>query len=119
MDGRCPPRVLDAAPSHLEPEFGATDLRGPFANRLEVVTAIASWTLIAFRLALLADVADRARLEKDSTMARIRPLVLGAIDSAPTRPDQLLGRLRRDRRKWEAALTDERYARLKADLHRE
>ncbi len=101
------------------PELGATDLRGPFANPLAVVTAIASWTLIAFRLALLSDVAERARRDKDHAMARLQPLVLRAIEAAPTRPDQLLARLRRDRRQWDAALTEERYARLRAELHQE
>jgi hypothetical protein len=102
-----------------EPTFEATDLRGPFTKRLEVVTAIASWTLISFRLALLTDVAERARMQKDGPMSRVKKLVLDAIEAPPTRPDRLLARLRRDRRKWNAVLSYERYRRFRESLHQD
>lgn len=102
-----------------DPPIKATDLRGPIGLSLGQTIAIARWTIIALRLALLADVGSRARQENDrmGVMADLAANAVGAVRA--TDPDRLLAWLSRKRPSWTAALTPKRYALVWKELHRD
>ncbi|MBI4700355.1 MAG: hypothetical protein HY744_04155 [Deltaproteobacteria bacterium] len=102
----------------VDPELAATDLRGPIGFSLAQTIAVARWTVLAFRLALVADVGRQAASEKDP-VGRLANLAGEAARAAPpTDPGRLLSWLSRKRRTWNAALSPARYAELRGQLHR-
>jgi hypothetical protein len=101
-----------------DPELAATDLRGPLGFSLAQTIAVARWTVIALRLALVTDVARRAERGGDE-VGRLAGLAGEAARAAgPTEPDRLLVWLSRRRRMWNAPLSPARYAQLREALHR-
>jgi hypothetical protein len=102
-----------------DPSIDATDLRGPIAFSLGHTIAVARWTVIAFRLAFVSDVARAAKAESDRAGA-LATLAGKAMNAAPgTDPDRLLTWLREKRPTWSAALTPHRYAALREKLRRD
>jgi hypothetical protein len=102
-----------------EPIFSPTDLRGPLAFSLAQTNAIAKWTLIMFRLGLVADVAAYASKSQDP-VGRLRRFAISASAIAPpTDPEKLLMWLSAKKSSWSRPLSQARYARLREELHKE
>jgi hypothetical protein len=100
-----------------EPIFAPTDLREPLGLSLAQTNAIAKWTLIVFRLGLIADVAAYAGKAKDP-VARLEKLAINAAAVAPpTNPTKLLAWIDRKKTSWWAPLSPARYAKLRDELH--
>jgi hypothetical protein len=102
-----------------EPIFAPTDLREPLAFSLAQTNAIAKWTLIMFRLGLIADVATYASVSHD-IVARLKKFAINASAiSSPTDPERLLAWLSAKKASWWRPLSPSRYARIREQLHEE
>jgi hypothetical protein len=100
-----------------EPVLAATDLQGPISFSLERTIAVARWTVVAFRLSFIADVAARARKERDS-VGRLAQFVDDVIGVAPPdEPQKLLAALARRRSRWRRVFPEKRYTELREELH--
>jgi hypothetical protein len=101
------------------PALAATDIRGPISLSLEQTIALAKWMLIAFRLALVADVASVAR-EAGDPVGHLFELVEKAADAgSPAEPERLVAWLSARKPKWRAAFPKDRYVKLSEQLHRD
>jgi hypothetical protein len=101
-----------------DPALGATDLRGPIAFSLGHTIAVARWSLIAFRLAFVSDVGQEAESVQDRA-GRLARLAGQAVKAAPgTDPDRLLDWLGKKKPGWSTALSAQRYAEIREQLHR-
>jgi hypothetical protein len=100
-----------------EPVFAPTDLREPLGYSLAQTNAIAKWTLIVFRLGLIADVAAYAGKSNDP-VARLQKLAINASAVAPPDdPVKLLAWIGRKKSAWWSPLSPARYAKLREELH--
>ena len=101
-----------------DPSLRATDLRGPIAFSLGHTIAVARWTLLAFRLAFVSDV-GRAAEESGDRVSKLARLPGQAIRAAPgIEPDRLLAWLGKKKAVWSSALSANRYAKIREELHR-
>jgi hypothetical protein len=99
-----------------EPEFAPTELREPLGFSLAQTNAVAKWTLIVFRLGLIADVAYFASKSHDP-VGRLQKLAVNAASIAPpTEPDKLLHWLTAKKRAWSSPLSPKRYAELREEF---
>ena len=102
-----------------DPQIEATDIRGPIAYSLGKTIAIGKWMVVALRLALLSDVGARAKSANDPA-GRFVKLVSQAVASARVdAPDKVRASLKRTRKLWRGALSEERYGELRKRLHKD
>jgi hypothetical protein len=104
---------------NLDPVFAPTDLREPLGYSLAQTTAVARWSVVVFRLALIADVATYAS-QSHHPVARLKAFAINASAVAPpTAPERLLAWLTERKSRWSAPLSEARYRRLRRQLHRD
>lgn len=102
-----------------DPVFAPTDLREPLASSLSQTNAIAKWTLIVFRLGLVADVATYASRSRDA-VGRLKAFAINASAIAPpTAPERLLAWLSAKKNSWRSPLSPARYTKLRELLHKQ
>jgi len=103
-----------------EPVLSASDLLGPLTLPLARIVELAKWQIIAFRLVLVSDVAQRAAFEGDAALGKIAGLARAAAEKTqPGSTESLLNWLRKNSRHVSEAFPSQRYEMLRRELHKE
>jgi len=99
------------------PVVGPEDLREPIGAPLRAFLEIGRWRIVAMRLALLADVGNRAG---DDPVGRLPDTLRKAMTvTKPGSATHLLGWLRRNHRQFTHAMSRSRYEELRGVWHKE